>query len=133
MGARAMPACSPVASMLTDPAAADWRPLERFLACVRASGVWASAAEFRWVACSELVDGLLAHCYRHVAADRNLHVDVDGNARRTRRRAGQLMLQADRRRPVTVYDALVEMVGLDVPHSIVAGWSRRRRRGSGAA
>ena len=129
MAARAAPSWSPVAATVTDPAVADWTSLERFLARARAGGV----AEFRWVARCDLDDGRLVHGYRHVAANRDVHVDDCGTAQRARRRAGQLMLQADRRRPSTVYAALVELVGLDVPHSIVAGWSRRLPRRSGVA
>jgi hypothetical protein len=62
-----------------------------------------------------------------------MHLDAGGNPYRSRNRHGQLMLQVDRRRPATVYAALVELVGLDVPHSIVAGWSRRMPRRSGVA
>ena len=133
MTARAIAAWVPVTATSTDPAIAQWSPLERFLARARAAGVAAGAGEFRWAARCELVGGRIVHRYRHVAASRDMHLDAGGNPYRRRNRHGQLMLQVDRRRPATVYAALVELVGLDVPHSIVAGWSRRMPRRSGVA
>jgi hypothetical protein len=122
----------PVTAAPTDPANAQWSPLERFLARALAAGALAEAGdEFRWAARCELVDGRIVHRYLHVAANRDVHLDAGGNPYRSRNRDTQVMLRADRRRPATVYAAMVELVGLDVPHSIVAGWSRRMPRRSG--
>jgi hypothetical protein len=124
----------PVTAASTDPVNAQWGPLERFLTRALAAGALAEAGdEFRWAARCELGAGRIVHRYRHVAANRDVHLDAGGNPYRSRNRDTQLMLRADRRRPATVYAAMVELVGLDVPHSIVVGWSRRMPRRSGLA
>ena len=142
MSGRTIAAWTPVTATSTDPAIAQWGPLERFLARARAAGggggrrripVGGGLRAGRWAAGCELVGGRILHRYRHVAANRDVHLDAGGNPYRSRSRDTQLMLRADRRRPATVYAALVELVGLDVPHSIVAGWSRRMPRRSGVA